>query len=59
MVRMSLRTAEYPRPDHFILHLSDTHFVAEGPLYGSVESERNLRQLFDEVEAWAAGPRPS
>jgi Icc protein len=56
MGRMSLRTAEYPRPDHFILHLSDTHFVAEGQLYGSVESERNLAQLFDEVEA--SGGRP-
>ena len=53
---MSLRTAEYPRPDHFILHLSDTHFVADGPLYGSIESERNLRQLFDELEA--SGGRP-
>ncbi|GAB3606831.1 3',5'-cyclic adenosine monophosphate phosphodiesterase CpdA [Conyzicola nivalis] len=53
---MSLRTAEYPRPDHFILHLSDTHFVGEGQLYGSVESERNLAQLFDEVEA--SGGRP-
>jgi 3',5'-cyclic AMP phosphodiesterase CpdA len=54
---MSPRTAEYSRPDHFILHLSDTHFVAEGPLYGStVESERNLRQLFDELEA--SGGRP-
>ena len=53
---MSLRTAEHPRPDHFILHLSDTHFVADGPLYGSVESEANLRQLFDEVEA--SGGRP-
>lgn len=53
---MSLRTAEYPRPDHFILHLSDTHFVAEGDLYGSVESESNLRRLFDELEA--SGGRP-
>ena len=53
---MSLRTAEYSRPDHFILHMSDTHFVADGPLYGSVESERNLRQLFDELEA--SGGRP-
>jgi Icc protein len=53
---MSLRTAEYSRPDHFILHLSDTHFVADGDLYGSVDSEKNLRQLFDEVEA--SGGRP-
>lgn len=53
---MSLRTAEYPRPDHFILHLSDTHFVGEGDLYGSVDSERHLRQLFDELEQSAARP---
>jgi len=53
---MSLRTAEYPRPDHFILHLSDTHFVTEGNLYGAVDSEKLLRQLFDELEA--SGSRP-
>jgi len=53
---MSLRTAEYPRPDHFILHLSDTHFVADGDLYGSVDSERNLRQLFAELEASRGRP---
>jgi Icc protein len=56
MEDMSLRTAEYPRPDHFIIHLSDTHFVAEGPLYGSVESEANLRSLFEQVES--SGGRP-
>ncbi len=53
---MSLRTAEYPRPDHFILHLSDTHFVANGELYGSVDSDRHLRQLFDELAASGAQP---
>jgi len=53
---MSLRTAEYTRPDHFILHLSDTHFVTEGDLYGAVDSERLLQQLFDELEA--SGGRP-
>jgi 3',5'-cyclic AMP phosphodiesterase CpdA len=53
---MSLRTAEYPRPDHFILHLSDTHFVADGDLYGSVDSEHNLRQLFAELEASRGRP---
>jgi Icc protein len=56
MEGMSLRTAEHPRPDHFILHLSDTHFVADGRLYGAVDSEDNLRRLFDEVEA--SGGRP-
>jgi len=53
---MRPRTAEYPRPDHFILHLSDTHFVAEGPLYGAVDSEGLLRSLFEELEA--SGSRP-
>ena len=53
---MSLRTAEYSRPDHFILHLSDTHFVAQGDLYNAVDSERHLRRLFGEVEA--SGGRP-
>jgi 3',5'-cyclic AMP phosphodiesterase CpdA len=50
-------TAQYPRPDHFILHLSDTHFVAgDGPLYGSVDTEGKLRELFAELEA--SGSRP-
>lgn len=50
-------TAQYPRPDHFILHLSDTHFVAGGgQLYGAVDSEGRLRELFEELEA--SGSRP-
>jgi 3',5'-cyclic AMP phosphodiesterase CpdA len=53
---MSLRTAEYARPDHFILHLSDTHFVAQGDLYDAVDSEQTLTQLFAELEA--SGSRP-
>ena len=48
--------AQYPRPDHFILHLSDTHFIAGDQLYGSVDSEGKLRQLFAELEA--SGSRP-
>lgn len=54
---MSGYTAQYPRPDHFLLHLSDTHLLAgDGPLYGSVDSEGRLRQLFDELEASGARP---
>ena len=51
-------TAQYPRPDHFIVHLSDTHFVAGGTgLYGgSVNSETHLRQLFTELDASGAHP---
>ncbi|MFB2583208.1 phosphodiesterase [Herbiconiux sp. P15] len=54
---MSIRTAEYPRPNHFLLHLSDTHLLAGGgKLYGVVDSESLLRTLFDELEA--SGGRP-
>ncbi|MFT4123201.1 MAG: phosphodiesterase [Microbacteriaceae bacterium] len=45
------RVAEYPRPDHFLLHISDTHLVAEGALYGSVDSERHLAAVLAAVEA--------
>lgn len=51
------RTAEYPRPDHFLVHISDTHLLAGGErLYGSVDSETHLRNLLGEVEA--SGGRP-
>lgn len=53
---MSPRTAEYPRPDHFILHLSDTHFVAEGNLYDAVDSERHLREVFAQIESSGGSP---
>jgi len=50
--RVSIRTAEYPRPDHFILHLSDTHLLGGGSrLYGSIDAESHLRQLLAELEA--------
>ena len=54
---MSFRTAEYPRPDHFLVHLSDTHLLAGGSkLYGSVNVEARLAELFAEVEASGAQP---
>ncbi len=54
---MSGYRAQYPRPDHFILHLSDTHLLAgDRPLYGSVDSEARLRQLFAGLEASGARP---
>lgn len=50
-------TAQYPRPDHFVLHFSDTHLLAgDAELYGSVDSEGTLRTLFGELEA--SGSRP-
>ncbi|WP_240665814.1 phosphodiesterase [Agromyces sp. LHK192] len=49
---MTSRTAEYPRPTHFLLHISDTHLLAEGGrLYDRVPSEDHLRRLFAEFEA--------
>ncbi|NUU06311.1 phosphodiesterase [Leifsonia sp. C5G2] len=54
---MKTRIAEYPRPDHFLLHISDTHLLAGGErLYGTVDSEQHLRALLQEVEA--SGGRP-
>lgn len=39
--------AQHPAPEHFILHISDTHFVGDNDLlHGSVDSDENLRQLF-------------
>ncbi len=52
-----VRTAEHARPDHFLLHLSDTHLLAPGgQLYGSVSPDATLRRLFADLEA--AGTRP-
>lgn len=53
---MTARTAEYPRPNHFILHLSDTHLLANGQLYDRVDSEARLRRVFDDLERSGARP---
>jgi 3',5'-cyclic AMP phosphodiesterase CpdA len=59
---VTIRIAEHPRPDHFLLHLSDTHLLGAdshlpyGQLYGRVDSETHLRELFDELEASAGRP---
>ncbi|OAE00664.1 phosphodiesterase [Arthrobacter sp. OY3WO11] len=49
--------AEHPRPRHFLLHLSDPHLTGgPDPLYGVVDSEARLTQLFEEVKASGARP---
>ena len=54
---MQIRSAEHPRPNHFLLHISDTHLLAGGGrLYGRVASEQHLHRLFDEFEASGARP---
>ncbi|MFF1635699.1 phosphodiesterase [Leifsonia sp. NPDC058248] len=51
------RIAEYPRPSHFLLHLSDTHLITgDGLLYDSVDADSHLRRVFDEIEAGGARP---
>ena len=54
---MDFIEAEHPRPRHFLLHLSDTHLLGgPQPLYGAMDSEARLRQLFAEVQASGARP---
>jgi 3',5'-cyclic-AMP phosphodiesterase len=50
-------TAEHPPARHVLLHMSDAHLVAGvGYLYGAVDSEARLRQIFSELDASAARP---
>lgn len=54
---MPTRAGEHPRPDHFLLHLSDTHLLAgDGRLYDRVDSQSHLRELFDQIEASEGRP---
>lgn len=47
---MIARKAEYPRPNHCIVHVSDTHLiVGDGDLYGGVDSRARLRQILTEL----------
>lgn len=49
--------SQYGEPDHYILHVSDTHFVTDGALlHDSVDSDANLSRLFERLEK--AGRRP-
>lgn len=51
------REAEYPRPSHTLLHISDTHLVGgDELLYGTVDSEAYIQQVVDDVRA--SGVRP-
>ncbi|MFZ2965117.1 MAG: phosphodiesterase [Rhodoglobus sp.] len=54
---MTIRTAEYPRPDHFLLHLSDTHLLGRHRrLYDTVDAAEHLQQLLEELEASEGRP---
>ena len=48
---------QFAPPEHFILHISDTHFVGDDELlHDSVDSDANLAKLFDGFAR--AGARP-
>lgn len=50
-------TAAHARPDHFILHMSDTHLLAgDRRLYNIVDSAERLQTLFERLEASGARP---
>lgn len=49
-------TVQYGRPDHFLLHVSDTHFVGNGQLYGKVDVEAHLLALLQQFETTHARP---
>lgn len=53
---MKARTAEYPRPNHCLLHLSDTHLVEGGNLYGGVDSTATLERLLADVKSSGVKP---
>lgn len=46
-----IRTAEHGRPTHCVVHLSDTHLVADGLLYGQLDADARLRQILAELTA--------
>ena len=48
--------AQYPRPGHFLLHVSDTHFVGSGQLYDAVDVESHLTGLLGALEQSHARP---
>ncbi|WP_026541834.1 phosphodiesterase [Paenarthrobacter nicotinovorans] len=49
---MELIEAEYPKPGHVLLHLSDLHLVGgPGTLYGSVDSATRLQEICDQIVA--------
>jgi 3',5'-cyclic-AMP phosphodiesterase len=51
-----MSAGQFPAPDHFILHISDTHFLGDGLLHGQVDSDANLEQLFADFARSGARP---
>ncbi|MCA1307728.1 phosphodiesterase [Microbacterium esteraromaticum] len=54
---MSTLIGQHPAPEHFILHVSDTHFVGDGDLlHEKIDSDKNLAELFSGFEKANARP---
>ncbi|MGO4103348.1 phosphodiesterase [Leifsonia sp. YAF41] len=54
---MTASTGQFPTADHFILHLSDTHFVETGDLlHDTIDSDANLVKLFEGFAKSGARP---
>ncbi|UOQ56634.1 metallophosphoesterase [Leucobacter allii] len=52
-----MSASQHPPVEHFILHLSDTHFVGGTELlHGSVDSDANLKKLFRDFAETQARP---
>jgi 3',5'-cyclic-AMP phosphodiesterase len=51
-----LRAAEHPRPDYVLLHISDTHLISDGCLYGAVDADGRLGELLEQLKQ--SGVRP-
>ena len=50
------RAAEHPRPDYVLLHISDTHLITDGSLYGAVDADGRLGALLGRLKH--SGVRP-
>ena len=51
------RIAEYPRPSHTLLHLTDTHLVGgDELLYGTVDADTRLGLILDDIRASRVRP---
>lgn len=47
---------QHPRWDHLLVHVSDTHLVSEGLLYGDVDAEARLADVFAAILASGLSP---
>ncbi|RDV09430.1 phosphodiesterase [Arthrobacter sp. RT-1] len=53
---MQILQAEYPAPNHVLVHITDPHFVAEGLLYGEMDPKPGLVQVLDAIEGTMMEP---